>query len=160
MLRDWAAVVRCVLGSWKDAAQTISYVVGIIVAILAICTYRSNAQRERARWAVQLYEKFFEADQYKPVRESLDIEPTSAKKEDIEAVAALVRDEPAAFTDYLNFFEMVALLAETKQLSQPDVVKLFDYYLGCLKRHPDVLRYVQNKDKGFEQLSRLLGKPK
>lgn len=72
--------------------------------------------------------------------------------------AAVVRQESAAFTDYLNFFELVSFLAETKQLSERDVLRLFDYYLKCLKRHPQVVDYIQSKDKGFEQLSRFLAR--
>ena len=75
---------------------------------------------------------------------------------ELEAISTLVRLEPATFTDSLNFFEMVASLEKAKQLSKPDVIKLFDYYLRCLKRHPDVLKYIKNEVKGFEELSRLL----
>ncbi len=45
------------------------------------------------------------------------------------------------FTDYLNFFEMVTFLADTGQLSKKDLLRLFRYYLLCLKRHRVVMNY-------------------
>lgn len=148
--------MRVVLEHWKEVAQAISYVVGIVGAILAVTTYRSNSQRERARWAVQLYEKFFEGQLYKGIREALDREP-SFDKQVLARIGNLAANEPTAtFTDYLNFCELVSFLSETKQLSRSDVLKLFDYYLRCLTRHPEVLDYINAEDNGFEQLSRFL----
>ena len=136
----------------KAIAEIISYVLGIGAAVVAAKTYASNSRRERAKWAVQLYEKFYESDQYKTMREALDCDP------DEELVLQHVRQEGTEFTDYLNFFELVTFLTESKQLSQSDVLKLFQYYLHCLKRHKTVMKYVNDKDKGFEQLSGFLGK--
>jgi hypothetical protein len=46
--------------------------VGIVSAILALRTYTTNSKRERAKLAVQLFEKFYEGERYKKVREALD----------------------------------------------------------------------------------------
>lgn len=126
---------------------------GIGAAVVAAITYASNSRRERAKWAVQLYEKFYESDRYKEMRESLDCDS------DGELVLRYVGQESAAFTDYLNFFELVTFLTESKQLSKADVLRLFQYYLHCLKRHTSVMKYVDDEDKGFEQLRRFLSKP-
>jgi hypothetical protein len=83
---------------YKDLAQIASYVVGIIVAIVAVGTYLRNSQRDRARWVFELYEKFFEENRYKLVRETLDSRPDSPE------VAALLDHRVSEFTDYLNFF--------------------------------------------------------
>jgi len=58
--------------NWKDIAQLASYLTGIGAALLAVFTYVGNSRRERAKWAVQLFEKFYEAERYKEVREKLD----------------------------------------------------------------------------------------
>ncbi|MGO9515681.1 MAG: hypothetical protein ACLPND_01420 [Candidatus Korobacteraceae bacterium] len=143
------------LAGWKDAAQTASYIVAALAALFAVWTYYTNSRRERAKWAVQLYEKFFEGTLYKETRDKLDCELSSYSQEYLQK---LVRDAPATFTDYLNFFELVSFLAETKQLARRDVLKLFDYYLRSLKGHAEVLRYINDKSNGFEQLSRFLEK--
>lgn len=135
---------------WKAIAQLASYCVGIFAALGALLTYRGNSQRERAKWAVQLYDKFYETEHYKQIRDKLDCAADSTD------VLGLVTQEPPAFTDYLNFFEMVTFLAETKQLSKMDVLRLFQYYLHCLKQHTVVMKYLNDKDKGFEQLSGFL----
>jgi hypothetical protein len=136
------------LAHWKDAAQTVSYIIGILAAAGAAWTYHTNSQRERAKWAVQLYEKFYEEDRYRNMREVFDCDPNSAQ------VADVVGQESTAFTDYLNFFELVGFLVQTKQLRKTDVVDLFQYYLGCLSRHDRVVGYIGTH--GFEQLDRFL----
>jgi uncharacterized protein YdiU (UPF0061 family) len=134
----------------KSAAQLVSYCIGGVAAIGALLTYRSNSQRERAKWAVQLYDKFYEADHYKVMRDKLDYSSGASE------IKQLVDEESSAFTDYLNFFELVTFLAETKQLSKSDVLRLFQYYLRCLKQHTAVMDYLNDSGKGFEQLSRFL----
>lgn len=136
------------IACWKDAAQTISYVVGVVVAVFAVWNYYENSQRERAKWAVQLYEKFFEADRYTKMREAFDCDANSGE------VQSIVQEESTKFTDYLNFFELVCFLFRTKQLRRTDVLTLFHYYLGCLSRHERVRTYIGTHD--FEQLDRFL----
>ena len=71
-------------------------------------------------------------------------------------VSQLVTAESSAWTDYLNFFEFVAYLQSSNQLHKEDVAALFSYYLGCLKKHADVVGYIRNKEKGYEYLRRTL----
>ncbi len=134
----------------KAVLQLASYVVAIFAAIVALQTYLANSRRERAKWAVQLFEKFYESDHYKEVREKLD------STADQPPVKELVKQEGAEFTDYMNFFELVAYLAATKQLSSSDVMTLFEYYLRTMKRHRSVMDYLNRREKGFERLSTLL----
>jgi hypothetical protein len=136
--------------TWKNIAQLASYAVGIVATVLAVWTYRSNSRRERAKWAVQLYEKFYETELYKEMRDQLDCAPES------EEVGKIVKAESFAFTDFLGFFELVAVLVDNKQLSKKDVLDLFDYYLGCLRRHSAVAVYIDDPAHGFEHLSRFL----
>jgi hypothetical protein len=138
------------LSEIKAIAETASYCVGMVAAIAALLTYRRNSRTERAKWAIQLHHSFYESEDYKKIRDKLD---TTA---DAPGVLKLVKDESGAFTDYLNFFEMVMLLTDTKQLPKADVLRLFRYYLRRLKQHPEVMKYLNNKEKDFDQLSRFL----
>jgi hypothetical protein len=142
------------LAKWRDIAQIASYLFTAAAAWLAWGTYRTNSKRERAKWAVQLYEKFYEGTRYRELREALDCDA------DNTSVKQLVRDESAEFTDYLNFFELVCFLAQTDQISELDVLTLFDYCLRCLKKHTTVVQYINRPDHGFEQLRVFLPKVK
>jgi uncharacterized protein YdiU (UPF0061 family) len=113
---------------WKEAAQAAYYIAAIVAAAGALLTYIQNSRRERAKWAVQLYEKFYETQRYQEMRDRLDC------KADCDEIRTLIEQEPSAFTDYLNFFELVTFLAESKQVPKSDVLRLFQYYLGCLKK--------------------------
>ncbi|HYL16773.1 MAG TPA: hypothetical protein VEV41_27305 [Terriglobales bacterium] len=130
--------------------QVVSYSGGAVAALSAVWVYKSNSRRERARWAESLYSRFYEREELKRVRDLLDCGAGDPQ------VSQLVATESSAWTDYLNFFEFVAYLQSSKQLSRKDVEALFSYYLECLKRHPDVAGYFRNKEKGYEYLRRIL----
>jgi hypothetical protein len=125
--------------------------VATVAAVGALLVYRNNSRRERARWAEGLYTRFYEKPELKTVRDQLDCAAGDA------TVARLVTEESSALTDYLNFFEFVAYLKSSKQLSKTDVEALFGYYLNCLRRHKEVVGYVRDQDKGFEYLSKEMG---
>jgi len=133
-------------------AQIFSSVAGGTVALFAYFVYRSNSRRERARWVENLYSRFFEKNELKQIRDDLDCAANDAK------VSALVQEEGAAWTDYLNFFELVAYLRESEQLEEADVTALFQYYLRCIKRHRAVLAYINDETKGFKYLRKLVSK--
>jgi hypothetical protein len=139
---------------WNAFFQFASYIVGIGAAATAALTYRSNSKRERAKWAVQLYEKFYENETYKNMRQALELDA------DLAAVQKLVVNEDTEFTDYLNFFEMVVGLAEDGQLPKDKVLRLFRYYLRCLKYHEEVTRYVSDPTKDYETLNAFLAEVK
>jgi hypothetical protein len=90
----------------------ISAIAGTVAALFAIYwglyQYSRNWRLERARWLASLYEKFYEKENLKKIRQTLDREGNLQKLKDS------VSDEPAEFTDYLNFFEFVAILANSK----------------------------------------------
>jgi hypothetical protein len=140
--------ISAALAPWQEGVETVSYIVAIVAAAGASWTYHRNSQRERAKWAVQLYEKFYEENRYKAMREAFDCDANSAEAQSI------VEEEQTAFTDYLNFFELVCILVRNKQLRKADVLDLFQYYLGCLARHKAVVDYIGTH--GFEQLDRFL----
>lgn len=107
--------------------QTIYYVAGsfaaigtLVAAIIAVCVYHRNWRLEQSRWASSFYEKFYESEKYKAIREKLD-------RSDEASISSLVEAEEAEFTDYLNFFEHVAIFAKSKQLKKDDVEASFAY---------------------------------
>jgi len=138
------------MSDWKDIAEAIYYVAATIAVLAAAWTYRRSSRLEQAQWASTFYEKFYESDRYKKVRNLLDC-PT-----DLSEVDKLVEQEDSEFTDYLNFFEPVAVLTESKRLNRKDVEDSFGYYLNCLENLERVREYINNEEKGYEQLKDFL----
>jgi len=135
----------------KDIVQVSSSIIAVLGFVFAVVTYMRSRRLDAAKWAFQLYEKFYEKETFKPVRDVLDCEEI-----DDARVKKLVEDETAEFTDYLNFFEFIAYLKSEGQVSEADVETLFSYYLSCLRKNPSVLQYVTSPSNGFEQLAKLL----
>lgn len=121
----------------------------LVAAFWAAWTYHQSVKLARARWIKELYEKFYEQQQLKPVRERLD-------SGDEQSIAGLVRDEEPSFTDYLNFFEFLAYLEESGQVKRADMLGIFGYYLQNLKSCPPVIAYIKDPAKGFEKLRWIL----
>jgi hypothetical protein len=124
-------------------------IVGGVAVVFAFLQYRANSRLERARWLASLYEKFYEKDQLKGVRQILD----SADR-DASEINKLVTDESPEFTDYLNFFEFVAVLEKSGQLKSNEIEDLFHYYLDCLEKSPKIREYLAAK--GYEHLDEFL----
>lgn len=124
-----------ILTSVKDVVQIAVFVFGIWGAFQAYRTYRANSRLEQARWTVRMYEKFFEQRDLKAVRDALDCPPNSSN------AAALVEGEPAELTDYLNFFELLAILWESKQMGTAAIEDMFGYYLDCIQRQHVLVSY-------------------
>ena len=143
--------------TWKELFETIYFIAGtigalgtLVAALFALGVYQSNSRLERARWASSLYEKFFEKTDLKFMRDALDCAVDSD-----EVNQTVMREDPR-FTDYLNFFEYIAFLKDSKQLQVSEVEGLFGYYLDCLRRHQNVRTYIANPEKGFEGLAKLI----
>jgi hypothetical protein len=130
-------------------APTITAVGGIIAAFWAVLVYRSNARLRRAEWLAKLYEKFYEENEsLKDIREKLDCDENASPE------IKTPDEQESGFSDYLNFFEFVAVLEKSGQLTSGEIEDLFGYYLDCLERCKPVRRYIG--EKGYEQLNRLL----
>jgi tRNA-dihydrouridine synthase len=139
-----------------DILQATLLGVSIVGGIVAVVTYRRDANRRRAEWLMSVYKKFYEEPQYKRVRFLLDYQP-----QEYEELRRLVEsgeaDERAdQFVDYLNFFEFVGSLWRLGQISLRDIRMLFEYYLNNLRSHEWVRDFV--KTQGFESLDELLKK--
>lgn len=126
----------------------ITLVVVSISAFYAVRTYRKNATLEHAKWLFSLYEKFYEKEHLKDIRNKLDCKETTKEVENF------VKNEPFEFTDYLNFFEFVAFLKKSDQITFNEIDDLFGYYLNCISRHKSVRNYL--KPNGYELLNDLL----
>ncbi len=135
--------------SVKTLAETFYYFGASLAAILALYVYYRNRRLEQSRWASSFYDKFYESDHYKRIRDALD-------GGDQRQVLELVQKEESEFTDYLNFFEHVAIIVKSKQLNKDDVEASFGYYLDCLCKVEAVRRYIANEEKGYEQLDEYL----
>src|SRR5271169_4089666 len=145
--------------SWTDFVQWVTAIKPILDA-LAVCatliaaswgldTYHRSVRLERAKWMKELYEKFYEDNRLKSIRDLLD-------GDDDEEITRLVQNGDPSFTDYLNFFEFLSFLHESKQIRKEEVQGLFDYYLRSLTRNAEVRRYIDDPSNGFEKLKRLL----
>jgi len=90
---------------WKDIAQAFYYTVAPIAILFVAIGYWRGKRLEAAKWAFQLYEKFYEEDTFKKIRSILDSDESEQS-----AIDELVRNESSKFTDYLNFFDFIAYL--------------------------------------------------
>jgi hypothetical protein len=128
-----------------DVLQGVLLVVSIVGGIVAVVTYRRDANRRRAEWLMSFYEKFYEEERYKRVRYILDYKPGEYAdlKQALESGNADERVE--AIVDYLNFFEFVASLWCLGQISLRDVRMLFQYYLENLESHDWLRRFVREQ---------------
>ncbi len=127
----------------------------VAAAFIAALTYRDTVRQKRSEWVFRLFEKFYDEDRYRPMRRLLDFEPDaelSALKRDVEAGAASDRVE--GLVDYLNFFELMALQVRNGQISEAEVVDVFDYYLRGLKAHGFIAAFIARE--GYTNLSHLL----
>jgi len=135
---------------------------GIAAGLVGLSDYQKKAVAEKAKWLLQLYEKLFEIGDYKEVRRKIDYG-------DLDEIKALIQAESQGiaftdaqkvkfdqFTDYLNFFELIAHLREIGQLTEEDIKATFDYYLKLLtkEKNPEIHQYLEKT--GFENLDRLL----
>jgi hypothetical protein len=154
------------LGEWGEyltGTATLVLACGAVVGLIqGLRDYRSKIDVEKAKWFLQLYEKFFEHNQYKAVRRRLDYDETDKINQLIAAASQghkFSTDEQIEFddfTDYLNFFELIALLKKTGQLTSDDIKAGFEYYLRLLTKgqNPVIRRYLV--EAGFKNLDRLL----
>jgi hypothetical protein len=138
---------------WVESAKTVAELVAaagsLAAGFWAVWTYHSQLKVERAKWFKELYEKFYQDDQLRRIRDRLDTD-------DSAVIARLVRDEPPEFTDYLNFFEFLGYFKERGQITWREVDGFFDYYLRILANNDHLRNYIFDRSKGFEKLRALL----
>jgi gamma-glutamylcyclotransferase (GGCT)/AIG2-like uncharacterized protein YtfP len=143
-LKDWIAVVTgcfAMVGGW-----------------IALVTYRGNLRLKRAEWLEKLHSKFYESPNYKRIRRILDYRCEPDYENLQQAIRGTKEDDDLSecFVDYLNFFEYIASLWKLRQLSQVEILMLFDYYMRQLNNHDFVWWFLH--EQGFENLVLLMGK--
>ena len=136
----------------KTLAPILLAAVPIVTLVFAVRTYRLNSRTKVAEFLLKLHQSFFVDATYSKMRQTLDDESPTGPA----TIAALVAQEPIDFTDFLNFFELVAYMSKRGDLRQPDVDALFGYYLRILTTNPDLHAYITIKSKSFEHLNALL----
>jgi len=152
-----------IVREWIPAIGTFG---GLIAAGLAYRNYHRQTQLERLKWLQQLYESFYCGERYKKIRQLVDFDDlnellTLLQQGDDES-RNLTNDQPDSvdrFTDYLNFFEWIAILEDRGQLAFRDLDDMFNYYISRLiavdKRHGEqISNYI--RDNGYGKFHRLL----
>jgi hypothetical protein len=144
--------------NWTHAASvvaTFASAIAVFGAPLAYLTYRRSVRTRRAEWLSSLHEKFFESGRYDRVRQTLDYN----EEPDYSILKTAVAGEtshPLAneLYRYLNFFELLASLRQLGQISDDEILVLFQYDLTMLTRHSFIIDSLG--PQGFERLPELL----
>ena len=128
----------------------------IIGGIVTIRTYLRSAAIRRSEWLHTLFTAFFEKQTYDNMRRMLDYKGHEFQRlvselADGSGNQHTLREE---LVDYLNFFEFIATLYRSGQLSLNEILMLFDYYIRCLNHHSTIREYVRLH--GFEGLNELI----
>jgi hypothetical protein len=142
--------------SWLlEALKVGASVVALTGGFVGIMTYRRSVRTKRAEWLVSLHEKFFETPRYADIRRVLDYR---AEPEYSELAATVARQSHSELADelyrYLNFFELLAGLRKLGQISDEEIIGLFDYDLRSLADHTFIMNALESQ--GFERLPELL----
>lgn len=145
--------------NWQLAADITTALVAVVGGSSAYVTYRRSVRTKRAEWLASLHEKFFETERYARVRRVLDYQEEPLYTQLAQAVSAgaylPLADE---FYRYLNFFELMASLRQLGEISNDEILGLFEYDLRLLTKHRFVLDALPAQ--GFERLPQLLQQTK
>lgn len=145
MVKSMIAETSMTLERLRTIVEIAYYIFASIAVLGAAWTYRKNSRREQSRWASTFYEKFYETDSYKEIRDKLDCPG------DLTEVNYLVDTESPQFTDYLNFFEHVVIFTRSRQLNSKDVEDSFRYYLDCLKKLDKCMGIYYERREGLRK---------
>jgi hypothetical protein len=144
-------------GLAANVATTLGAFAGIVGGGFALWTFVRASRTRRAEWLASLHEQFFEKGRYVSVRRVLDYRSEPEYSELRMAIAQEQHHELAdEFYRYLNFFEFLAGLRELRQISDQEILSLFEYDLRMLGDHKFVVDAL--KPQGFEHLLDLLSR--
>ena len=142
-------------GAIADVFKTLGGAVALIGVPFAYLTYTRSVQMKRAEWLGTLHEKFFETGRYAALRRVLDYVQQPSYD---ELAAAVSSGTYHPLTDdlwrYLNFFELLAGLRQLGQISDKEIIRLFDYDLRLITRHQFIMAALG--PEGFDGLEQLL----
>ena len=145
------------LNAWGDylagAGEVLVGLTAAYAAIQGIKEYGNRTKTERMRWLEDFYERFYENTRFRVIRQLIDFDDfariLSLIERDKSPEASFdqtERDLFDDFTDYLNFFEMLAYLRKKEQILKEEMESMFGYYLRSLKRVTgahELLEYLQ-----------------
>ena len=145
-------------GGWAVTLELLKAAGGFIAVggfLMALYTFRQSVRTKRAEWLASLHKDFFESGRYVNVRRILDYKP---EPEYSELRSAVVNGTYSAATDelhrYLNFFEFLAGLRKLNQISDDEIIGLFDYDLSLIREHDYIAQSLESQ--GYERLNALI----
>lgn len=141
---------------WLTYAAPVASLLGGVAAFagffLNAMALRSSTKVKRLETLASLQARFYTSPEMGEVRRLIE----TGTKDEIEAVINVVRATPESdrLDGYLNFFEWIAFLEESRHLSFEEVDGLFGYCLGQIKKRPELATYMGKYS--YEKLSKLL----
>jgi hypothetical protein len=161
-----------VWGTYLTGVGTLALAfVAVITADRAIAEFRQRtaaetrqANVEKARWLSELFDQFYVKDTFKLVRRKIDFDQVEDLRDLItknnapaNVFSQADQEQFDRYTDFFNFFELIAYLEHLKQLTQADIESMFEYYMQRLIRI-DSSQEIRNylKKAGFGNLTSLL----
>lgn len=132
--------------------KAVGGVIALCTGGFAVFTYFRNSRTKAAEFLLTLHKAFFVDPTYQAMKTLLDCDGIEEEAKLEAAVAA----QSAEFTDFLNFFELVAYLDTIETLMRGDTEALLGYYLSLLRDKKPVWDYIRKTSNGFENLRRLL----
>jgi hypothetical protein len=158
------------LSSWGNyltgAGTLLLGLIAVWAAIQGVREYRTRVRTERMRLLTQFYEKFYENGVFRQIRRSIDFDQARPLRQLIEKDQKDNAKFSSAecklfdsFTDYLNFFEMMAYMNHESQITEGEIEAMFGYYLARMLEvfgKEALLPYLTSA--GFEHLPVLLVK--
>lgn len=139
-------VVKCFqIGAYSAAILGIGF---------SAMSYLKANSLKRGEWLKTLFEKFYEDGSFSEVRKELEYGSLKGYlKYDDKGMASDTKKEES-FVNYLNFFELIAILQKGKHLNKVEIKDMFEYYLRRIKEDNEQKNYVERY--GFENLHKML----
>jgi hypothetical protein len=126
--------------------------VGLGALISGVLTYKRNSKTKTAEFLLDLHKTFFVQHDYDEMKKNLDCDGADGEAN----LQAVVNEQSEDFTNFLNFFELVAYMESIDTLSRADTEALLGYYLDRLRSKEPVWIYIRKPRNGFEHLRHLL----
>jgi hypothetical protein len=140
--------------AFVQSLSCLSLLLALAGLFMSVLVFRYNVKVRRVEWLTKLYEKFYENDALKEVRELIDCEPDSPPSD----LTTLIDSGNAKLFDYLNFFEYVAFLESRRHLRVDEVKAMFGYSLRNIARVGVVRKIVDSEKMDLELLRALIRK--
>lgn len=148
----------------QAAPQFLLVVAACIGAGWAVYNHHKRQRLEAARWLQQLYSEFYNSVRFDEMRIGLEyrylgmVAPIIQKRiSDRHLVLSQSEQEFLRhFDNFLNYFENILYMLESKQVRRSDVLAMFEYWMDLMRSDPfGILRAYTAF--GFERLAGELG---